>query len=91
MILAFWVLARADIYSTDRSSQNCSHDYQKILRQHGLKASISGTGNFKDNVAVETFFKTIEAELTWRDICYTHRKAEMAIFEGIKGFDNPRR
>ena len=41
----------------------CSHDYQKVLREHGLKASMSGKGNCNDNAAVETFFKTIKAEL----------------------------
>ena len=36
---------------------------QKILREHGLKPSMSGKGNCYDNAAVETFFKTIKAEL----------------------------
>jgi transposase InsO family protein len=43
------------------------------------------------NVAVETFFKTIRAELIWCDTWETRRKAEMAIFEYINGFYNPRR
>ena len=54
------------IHHTDRGSQYCSHDYQKILRQHGFKVSMSGKGNCYDNAAVETFFKTIKAELIWR-------------------------
>ena len=53
------------IHHTDRDSQYCSHDYQKILRQHGFKVSMSGKGNCYDNAAVETFFKTIKAELIW--------------------------
>jgi putative transposase len=52
--------------------------------------SISGKGNFYDNAAVETFFKTIKAELIWRYPSETRRKAEMAIFEYFKGFYNPR-
>ena len=35
---------------TDSGSQYCSHDYQKILRQHGFKASMSGKRNCYDNV-----------------------------------------
>jgi transposase InsO family protein len=27
------------IFHSDRGSQYCSHDYQKILREHGFKAS----------------------------------------------------
>ncbi|MDG2055845.1 MAG: hypothetical protein P8J82_00995 [Tateyamaria sp.] len=38
---------------TDRGSQYCSNDYQKILRQNGFKVSMSGKGNcneFKDGL-----------------------------------------
>jgi transposase InsO family protein len=66
---------------------------------------MSGKGNCYDNAAVETFFKNpsrdhaahnpagqkIKAELIWRDTWETRRKAEMAIFEYINGFYNPRR
>ena len=65
--------------------------YQKILRQHGFKASMSGKGNCHDNAAVETFFKTIRAELIWRRTWETRPHAETAIFQYINGFYNPRR
>ena len=52
---------------------------------------MSGKGNCYDNAAVETFFKTIKAELIWRDTWDTRRQSEMAIFEYINGFYNPRR
>ena len=79
------------IHHTDRGSQYCSHDYQKILRQHGFQVSMSGTGNCYDNAAFETFFKTIKAELLWQRSWRTRRDAEIAIFEYINGFYNPRR
>lgn len=79
------------IHHTDRGSQYCSHDYQKILRQHGFQVSMSGKGNCYDNSAVETFFKTIKAELIWRRSWQTRREAEPAIFQYINGFYNPRR
>ena len=79
------------IHHTDRGSQYCSHDYQKRLRQHGFKVSMSGKGNCYDNAAVETFFKTIKAELIWRRAWQTRRQAEVAIFKYINGFYNPRR
>ena len=65
--------------------------YRKILREHGFKASMSGKGNCYDNAAVETFFKTIKAELIWRRSWETRRQAETAIFQYINGFYNPRR
>ena len=43
------------------------------------------------NAAVETFFKTIKAELIWRRTWETRRQAETAIFQYINGFYNPRR
>jgi len=40
---------------------------------------------------VETFFKSIKAELVWRNKWETRRQAEGAIFQYINGFYNPRR
>ena len=91
MAIAFRSPPKGCIFHSDRGSQYCSHDYQKILRQHGFRASMSGKGNCYDNAAVETFFKTIKAELIWRRSWATRRQAEMAIFEYINGFYNPRR
>jgi transposase InsO family protein len=50
-----------------------------------------GKGNCYNNAAVETFFKTIKAQLISRRSWETRRQAEMAIFEYINGFYNPRR
>ena len=72
------------IHHTDRGSQYRSHDYQKRLREHGFRVSMSDTGNCDDNTAVETFFKTIKAELLWQRSWRTRRGAEMAIFEYFK-------
>jgi len=91
MAIAFRSPPKGCIQHTDRGSQYCSHDYQKILRHHGFKVSMSGKGNCYDNAAIETFFKTIKAELIWRHSWETRRQAEMAIFEYINGFYNPRR
>ena len=79
------------IHHTDRGSQYCSHDYQKILKKHGLTASMSGKGNCYDNAAVESFFKSLKAEMIWRSNWQTRREVEVAIFEYINGFYNPRR
>ena len=91
MAIAFRAPPKGCIFHSDRGSQYCSHDYQKILREHGFKVSMSGKGNCYDNAAVETFFKTIKAELIWRRTWETRRQAETAIFQYINGFYNPRR
>lgn len=79
------------IHHTDRGSQYCAHDYQKLLRKHGFKVSMSGKGNCYDNSAVESFFKSLKAELVWRRNWQTRRDAEVALFGYINGFYNPRR
>ena len=102
--LASTPAAQGCIHHTDRGSQYCSHDYQKLLRQHGFHVSMSGKGNCYDNSAVDvrhgartggalrgSLFKTIKAELIWRKSWPTRRDAELAIFQYINGFYNPRR
>jgi len=79
------------IHHTDRGSQYCSHDYQKLLRKHDFTVSMSGKGCCYDNAVVETFFKTLKAELIWRSSWQTRRQAELALFQYINGFYNPRR
>jgi putative transposase len=79
------------VFHSDRGNQYCSRDYQKILRDHGLQSSMSGKGNCYDNAVVETFFKTIKAELVGRRTWETRRQAETTIFQYISGFYNPRR
>ena len=79
------------LHHTNRGSQYCSHDYQKLLRKHRFEVSMSGKGNCFDNAAVETFFKTLKAELVWRRSWETRRQVELALFEYINGFYNPRR
>lgn len=91
MAIAFRQPPKCCIQHTDRGSQYCSYDYQKTLRRHGFKVSMSEKSNCYDNAAVETFFKTIKSELIWRYSWETRRKAEMGIFEYINGFYNPRR
>jgi transposase InsO family protein len=73
------------------SAQYCSNEYQRRLSKHGFKVSMSGKGNCYDNSMVETFFKSIKAELIWRNRWDTRRQAERAIFQYINGFYNPRR
>ena len=56
------------IHHADRGSQYCSVEYQAELRKNGISISMSGKGNCFDNAMVETFFKTLKAELVWRTI-----------------------
>ncbi|EAT09290.1 IS3 family element, transposase orfB [Sphingomonas sp. SKA58] len=79
------------IFHSDRGSQYCSYGYQKKLQAYGLRPSMSGKGNCYDNASVETFFKSLKAELIWRQRWPMRRQAEAAIFQYINGFNNSRR
>jgi len=79
------------IQHTDRGSQYCSHDYQRLLKANSITPSMSGKGNCFDNAMVETVFKTIKNELVWRTIFQTRAAAELALGRYIDGFYNPRR
>ena len=79
------------IFHSDRGSQYCSYDFQKKLQAHKLVPSMSGKAICYDNAAVETFFKSLKAEVLWRQNWPTRRQAETAIFQYINGFYNPRR
>lgn len=79
------------IFHSDRGSQYCSYDYQKKLQAYHMRPSMSGKGNCYDNASVETFFKSLKAELIWRQTWQTRRQAETAIFQYINGFYNSKR
>jgi len=79
------------IHHSDRGSQYCSCDYQKLLKAHNIEPSMSGKGNCYDNSMVETVFKTIKSELIWRTGFMTRLEAKAAIGQYIDGFYNPRR
>lgn len=52
---------------------------------------MSGKGNCYDNAVVETFFKTLKAELIWRYKWQTRQQVTQALFQYINGFYNIRR
>lgn len=52
---------------------------------------MSGKGNCYDDSAVESFFKSLKAELVWRRDRLTGREVKIALFEYINSFYNPRR
>jgi len=79
------------IHHSDRGSQYCSHDYRRLVEEHGFVASMSGRGNCYDNAMVETVFKTIKSELVWRTTFTSRDQASKAIGQYIESFYNPRR
>lgn len=54
------------VHHSDRGVQYASGDYTGILHQHGIRISMSRTGNPWDNAACESFMKTLKCEEVYR-------------------------
>ena len=67
------------IHHSDRGAQYCATAYQMVLKRHAILASMSDKGNCYDNAPVESFFKTLKAELIWRMKFQTRAIAERTI------------
>jgi putative transposase len=76
------------LHYSDRGCQYASYDYQAVLKNFGMRASMSGRGNCYDNAAAESFFATLKKELVHLRRFATREEAKRAIFEYIEVFYN---
>ena len=76
------------IHHSDRGSQYCAHDYQKLLTQFGMIASMSRKANCWDNAPMESFWGTLKTELIHHRRFQTRQQAKQEITEYIKIFYN---
>jgi len=67
------------VHHSDRGSQYCSHEYQSLLRQFGLEASMSRKGNCFDNAPMESFWGILKQEL----IHHRHYRSRREAIEDI--------
>ena len=50
------------IFHSDRGSQYASYEFHRVLRKHGITASMSRKGNCWDNACSETLFGSLKVE-----------------------------
>ena len=79
------------IHHSDRGSQYCAHDYQKLVKQFGMTASMSRRGNCFDNAPMESFWGSLKNELVHHQRYATRAEARAAIQEYIESFYNRQR
>ena len=79
------------LHHSDRGVQYACEDYQRMLEQWGMVCSMSGRGDCYDNAVMESFFKTLKAEMIYQRIFATRAEAVGAIFEYIEVFYNRQR
>jgi transposase InsO family protein len=79
------------IHHSDRGSQYCAHEYQQLLQQFGMRASMSRRGNCYDNAPMESFWGTLKNELIHHRRYETRAQAMGEITEYIEIFYNRQR
>ena len=79
---------RGVLFHSDRGSQYCSDDYQKMLKNYGLICSMSRKGNCWDNSVAESFFNSLKTELVYNEEYKTRKDAKQSIFYYIEVYYN---
>lgn len=79
------------IVHSDRGSQYCSHDYQKLLRDHELICSMSKKGDCYDNAAMEGWNHSLNVEAIHGEKIPTRADAKNHVFEHIDVYYNRKR
>ena len=79
------------IHHSDQGTQYTSIAFGLRCREVGVQPSMGSVGDAYDNAMCESFFATVECELLDRRRFKSQAEAEMAVFDFIEGFYNPRR
>jgi len=79
------------LHHSDRGNTYTSVQYRELLEKHGMRVSMSRTGNCHDNAVVESFFANLKNELTFHCDFKTRQEARSAIFDYIELFYNRKR
>lgn len=76
------------LHHSDRGSTYTSEDYQSVLRQEGMRASMSRTADCYDNAAAESFFHSFKGECIDGMSFQSRAQARSTTFEYIECFYN---
>jgi transposase InsO family protein len=76
---------------SDRGSQYCAHDYRRLLKAHGLIASMSKKGDCYDNAAMESWNHSLKVEAIHGERFSTRQDAKKQVFEYIEIYYNRKR
>ena len=76
---------------SDRGVQYASQEYRQMLAKIRSVPSMSAAGCCYDNAAMESFWSTLKTEWLQDKDFHTQQEAELAIFDYIETFYNPKR
>jgi putative transposase len=78
------------IHHSDAGSQYTSHDFQQVLDDHRVVASIGSVGDAYDNAMAESFVDSFKTELIADRVWRTRSQLELAIVEWVAWFNAER-
>lgn len=79
---------RGVLCHSDRGSQYCSKDYQKIIKTYGLICSMSRKGDCWDNAVSESFFHSLKTECLYHEKYETKAITKQGLFQYIEMYYN---
>ncbi len=79
------------IFHSDRGSQYCSNDFQKMLKTHKIISSMSRKGDCWDNAVAESFFGSLKTERVFFTKYNTREEARRDVVDYIEMFYNSKR
>jgi transposase InsO family protein len=82
---------RGLILHSDRGSQYCSHNYQKLLTLHGIVCSMSKRGDCYDNASMESWNHSFKVEAIHGEKFVTRAIDKNHVFEYIEIYYNRKR
>jgi putative transposase len=91
--MALWrrKMPRGVIVHSDRGSQYCCYDYQKLLTENGLIASMSKRGDCYDNAAMESWNHSLKVEAIHGEKFSTRDVVKNHVFDYIEVYYNRKR
>lgn len=93
LTLALWrrKMPTGVIVHSDRGSQYCSADYQRLFLKHRLLCSMSKKGDCYDNAAMESWNHSLKVEAIHGERFTTREAAKAQVFEYIEVYYNRKR
>ena len=93
LVMAIWRRGSPSsvLHHPDRGSQYSADPFQRLMADHGITCSISGSGNVWDIAAMESFFSSLKTERVRKRVYRNRDQARADVFHYIERFHNPRR
>ena len=78
------------IFHSDRGSQHCSHEFQSVLTEYGMKSSMSRKGNFWENAPTESLWGSLKVNRLHGMRFETRRQAMDEVIDWLTFYNHRR-